>query len=63
MNSTLIPQHILKRKRVIQQYFEPKIGRTIRIFIMGQKNYFLPKKKRVQSTIYEDDKTQYEKLI
>ena len=51
MNGTLIPQHILKRKRVIKQYFEPKIGRTIRIFIMGQKNYFLPKKKRVQSTI------------
>ena len=31
--------------RVIQEYFEPKIGRTIRIFIMGQKNDFLPKKK------------------
>ena len=24
--------------RVIQEYFEPKIWRTLRIFIMGQKN-------------------------
>ena len=31
--------------RVIQEYFEPKIWRTVRIFIMGQKNNFLRKKK------------------
>ena len=31
--------------RVIQEYFEPKIWRTQRIFIMGQKNNFLRKKK------------------
>ena len=31
--------------RVIQEYFGPKIWRTPRIFIMGQKNNFLRKKK------------------
>ena len=32
--------------RVVQEYFEPKIQRTLRIFInMGQKNNFLRQKK------------------
>ena len=41
MNGTLIPQHMLQRKRhlrnlrIIQEYFQPQIGRKIRIFSMG----------------------------
>ena len=32
--------------RVIQGYFEPTLWRTIRIFVMGQKNNFLRKKEK-----------------
>ena len=32
--------------RVIQEYFEPTLWRTIRIFVMGQKNNFLRKKEK-----------------
>ena len=33
--------------RIIQEYFQPKIGRRIRIFSLGRKNNILIKKKRV----------------
>ena len=36
--------------RVIQEYFEPSLWRTIRIFIKGQKNNFLRKKKKCTQT-------------
>ena len=57
MNGTLIPQYMLKRKqhfinlRIIQEYFQPQIGRKIRIFSMstnsmgrGKKNSLTKKK-------------------
>jgi len=31
---------------IIQEYFQPKIGRKIRIFSLGQKNNILIKKKK-----------------
>ena len=31
--------------RIIQEYFQPKIGRKIRIFSLGRKNNILIKKK------------------
>ena len=34
--------------RIIQEYFQPKIGRKIRIFSLGWKNNILLKKKSVQ---------------
>ena len=33
--------------RIIQEYFQPKIGRKIRIFSLGRKNNILIKKKEV----------------
>ena len=48
--------------RVIQGYFEPTLWRTIRIFVMGQKNNFLRKKEK-SALRQEDDKTQYERLF
>ena len=33
--------------RIIQEYFQPKIGRRIRIFSLGRKNNILIKKKSV----------------
>ena len=32
--------------RIIQEYFQPKIGRRIRIFSLGRKNNILIKKKK-----------------
>ena len=34
--------------RIILEYFQPKIGRRIRIFSLGRKNNILIKKKSVQ---------------
>ena len=34
---------------IIQEYFQPKIGRKIRIFSLGRKHNILIKKKRVYS--------------
>ena len=35
--------------RIIQEYFQPKIGRRVRIFSLGRKNNILIKKKTVSS--------------
>ena len=38
--------------RIIQEYFQPKIGRKIRIFSLGRKNNILIKKKEcIQSGV------------
>ena len=37
--------------RIIQEYFQPKIGRKIRIFSLGRENNILIKKKSVFGTV------------
>ena len=44
MNGALIPQYML---RITQEYFQPKIGRKIRIFCLGKKTKHPYKKESV----------------
>ena len=48
MNGTLIPQYML---RITQEYFQPKIGRKIRIFSLGQKKKQPYKKRECKLTL------------
>ena len=43
---TLVIDVISYNLRIIQEYFQPKIGRKIRIFSLGRKNNILIKKKK-----------------
>ena len=45
--------------RLIQEYFQPKIGRKIRIFSLGRKNNILAKKKSVYRTCLRLNWSQY----
>ena len=49
--------------RIIQEYFQPKIGRKIRIFSLGWKNNILRKKKEKEKGVYCDYKSQLKNPI
>ena len=46
-NVTLYTYVMSYNLRIIQEYFQPKIGRKIRIFSLGRKSNILTEKKRV----------------